>query len=43
VQYTTFKKYGFSIAVENNLVPEPVGDADEEWKKAEKEFGPMTT
>jgi hypothetical protein len=38
-----YKKYGFSIVVENNLVPEPVGDADEEWKKTEKEFGPMTT
>ncbi|KAI9645891.1 hypothetical protein NHQ30_005328 [Ciborinia camelliae] len=37
-----YKKHGFSVVNENNLVPEPVGEPDEEWKKIEKELGPMS-
>jgi len=37
-----YKKHGFSVVNENNLVPEPLGEPDEEWKKIEKALGPMT-
>lgn len=37
-----YKKHGFAVVNENNLVPEPIDEPDEEWTKIATSLGPMT-
>lgn len=37
-----YKKHGFAVVNENNLVPEPIYEPDEEWTKIATSLGPMT-